>query len=163
MNTLKSIILVLSSILILSSCDSRRILYQERLSFGEEMVWKKSDTKTFTIEVKENKHPFELVLELRYITAYPYDKLLLHIFETDPSGKKIRKDVDVQIRESNGEFIGDKGLDIIDLEFILDGNKAYPSFGTYTYEISQVMPEVETLPGVMEIGLILRDQEKEEK
>ena len=124
------------------------------------MIWNQTDAKVFKIDVQENKHPFELVIDFRYMTAYPYDKLLLEVMEIKPGGEKIRHDVDIPVREANGEFIGDKGFDIIDLEFVFDSNLQYPTFGTYTYEIRQVMPEIEILPGVMEIGLILRDKEK---
>jgi gliding motility-associated lipoprotein GldH len=141
------------------SCDQRKVHFKEHISFGEEMIWKQTDVKTFKIDVKENKHPYEMVIDFRYMTAYPYDKLLLEVLETKPNGEKIRHDVDILVRDSKGEFIGDKGLDIIDLEFIYDDNLEFPSFGTYTYEIRQVMPEIEILPGVMEIGMILRDKE----
>lgn len=144
---------------VFTSCDQRRVLYKEHISFGEEMIWNQTDAKVFKIDVRENKHPFELVIDFRYMTAYPYDKLLLEVMEIRPGGEKIRHDVDIPVREANGEFIGEKGFDIIDLEFVFESNLSYPSFGLYTYEIRQVMPEVEILPGVMEIGMILRDKE----
>ena len=40
----------------LTSCDQRRVLFKEHISFGEEMIWNQTDAKVFKIDVQENKH-----------------------------------------------------------------------------------------------------------
>ncbi len=144
----------------ITGCDSRKVIYSEHESFGEDFYWYKKDVKTFVVDVKENAHPLELVLTFRYASSYFYDKALIQIVETDPSGNAVRRDVDLKIRDEKGEFIGDKGFDIIDIEYVLDGKKQYPVFGKYKYEISQVMPDIDPLEFAMDVGLIVREIEK---
>ena len=147
-------------LIMITGCDSRKVIYKEHESFGEDFYWYKKDVKSFVVDVKENAHPVELVLTFRYASSYFYDKAMLQIVETDPAGNTIRRDVELAIRDEKGEFIGEKGFDIIDLEFVLDGKKQYPAFGKYTYEISQVMPEIDPLEFAMDVGLIVRELEK---
>jgi gliding motility-associated lipoprotein GldH len=154
------ILLIFCMIMILASCQDSKTIYEEHQSFGEAYEWAKKDKKTFVIDVKENSHPVQMTLALRYASGYMYDTALLKITETDPEGNKISRDVDVRIRDEKGEFIGEKGYDIIDLEMVLDEKKVFPVFGKYTYEIEQTMPEIDPLIFVMEIGLIVRDESK---
>jgi gliding motility-associated lipoprotein GldH len=144
----------------IASCDNTEVHYSGSKKFGEDYYWYKSDKPVFEVDIKQNSHPVELVLHLRYASSYLYDKALLKITETDPTGEKIRRDVDIAIRDAKGEFIGDKGFDIIDLEYVLDASKQYPQFGKYSYEIEQDMPDVDPLEFVMEIGLKVRDVPK---
>lgn len=141
----------------ITGCDSRKVIYKEHESFGEDFYWYKKDVKTFVVDVKENAHPLELSLTFRYASSYFYDKVLIQIVETDPSGNSVRRDVELKIRDEKGEFIGDKGFDIIDLEYVLDGKKQFPVFGKYTYQISQVMPDIDPLEFAMDVGLIVRE------
>ncbi len=141
-----------------TGCNDVKTIYSEHQKFGEDYHWYKKDVKTFVIDVNQNSHPFEFVLDLRYASGYFYDKALLSITETDPSGESIRRDVEIAIRDSKGEFIGEKGYDIIDLEYVLDEKKAFPVFGKYTYEIRQVMPDVDPLEFMMEVGLVVRER-----
>lgn len=143
--------------LLFFSCNNQKAIFDENQSFGEDLTWYQKDIKTFVIDIKENRHPYEFILNFRYASGYFFDKALLQMTETDPLGNKTRRDIDLVIRDSKGEFIGDKGYDIIDLEFVIDAKKEYKVFGKYTYEISQVMPDIDPLQFCMEIGLAVRE------
>ena len=85
----------------------------------------------------------------------------MKITEINPQGERTIRDVDFKVRDENGEFIGDKGFDIVDLEYVLDVNKHFPTHGDYTYTIEQAMPmNIETLHFAMEVGLILKEQKE---
>jgi gliding motility-associated lipoprotein GldH len=141
----------------LVACDGGRVLYSEYISVGEEYEWAADEPIRFDVEVTENKHAYELVLAVRVGSGYPYDKLLLHVTEQSPSGESVRRDVEVPVRNAQGEFYGDKGFDLIDIEYILDASKEFPVFGRYTYTVEPAMPEIDPVVYVVELGLILRD------
>jgi gliding motility-associated lipoprotein GldH len=158
-----SLLLIFVIALIFTSCNGSKTIFEEHQKFGEDYYWYQKDAKTFVIDVQENRHPFEFVLAFRCASSYLYDKAILQITETDPAGNKVRHDVDIQIRDAKGEFIGEKGFDIIDIEHVLDAKKEFPVFGKYTYDIRQVMPEIDPLQFCMEVGLIVRDVEGSKK
>ncbi len=132
-------------------------MFSENQSLSEDYTWKKSDIKTFEIDVTNNAHPHELALAFRYATGYMFDRVILQVTETSPDKTVVRRDVEIQLRDEKGDFIGEKGYDIIDIEYILDSQKEYPSIGKYTYTIEQAMPDIDPLDFAMEVGLILRD------
>lgn len=144
--------------LCLISCDQGKIIYKQYEKFGESLEWHKSDVRQFEIDISENKHPFKFLLTLRVASGFMYDKAYVRITETDPSGNKVSYDVGVPVRDEHGNFYGEKGFDIIDIEYVLDEKKEFPVFGKYKYEIRQMMDNVDPLIFVMEVGLIVKDE-----
>ncbi len=145
---------------LLTGCTSQNTLFEEHQSVGEDMVWQPSEPITFTIDVKENKHPFEMAVAVRYANGYPFDKLPIYMTETNPAGESVRKDIDVIIQPTPGEYLGEKGMDIIDLEQTIDADKEFPTFGKYTYTLIPNVDDPSGFPLLMEIGLILRDPQQ---
>jgi gliding motility-associated lipoprotein GldH len=143
--------------LAITSCDAGRVLYREYVDVGEDYEWSMNEPLTFVMDVSENKHAYELALAVRVGSSYPYDKLLLHVTEQSPSGESIRRDVEIPVRNASGEFYGEKGFDLIDIEYILDASKEFPTFGRYTYTLEPAMPEIDPVVYVVELGVILRD------
>ena len=142
-------------------CSNKEVIYSEMEKF-DNYEWKKGEIKTFEIPINDNRFSKEMILDLRYATGYPYDKIYMKVIEIDPQGQRTIRDVDFRIRDEQGGFIGDKALDIIDLQYILDANKTYPMHGQYTYQIEHAMPSnIQTLHYVMEIGLTLRENKPE--
>lgn len=153
-------ILYLSALILLAACTSGRTIFEKHQSVGDDLVWQPSEPITFTIDIAENKHAFELALAVRYANGFPYDKLPVYLTETAPSGESVRKDIDLVIQPTPGEYLGEKGLDIIDLEQVIDTQKKYPTFGKYTYTLLPAIDDPSGFPLLMEIGLILRDPQQ---
>ena len=145
---------------LLTGCTSSNKLFEEHITVGEDMVWQPSEPITFTIDVKENKHAYELALAVRYANGFPYDRLPVFMTETNPNGESVRKDIDLIIQPKPGEYLGEKGFDIIDLEQVIDANKEFPTFGKYTYTLIPDIDDPSGFPLLMEIGLILRDPQQ---
>ena len=158
MKSIFFILILCAGCFLWTGCKDNNVLFSENQELSADYTWKKADVKTFVIDVPNNAHPHELALTFRYATGYMYDKVLLKITETGPDNKVVRRDVDLQLRDEKGEFIGEKGYDIIDIEYILDSKKEYPAIGKYTYTIEQDMPEIDPLDFAMEVGMVLRDK-----
>ncbi|MFN5619769.1 MAG: hypothetical protein ACK478_00565 [Flavobacteriales bacterium] len=142
----------------IGACNEGRVLYSEYKSVGEEYEWASNEAIRFDVDVAENKHAYELVLAVRVGSGYPYDKLMLQVTEESPAGESVRRDVEVPIRNAAGEFYGEKGFDLIDIEYVLDDSKEFPTFGKYSYRLVPSMPEIDPVVYVVELGMILRDK-----
>jgi gliding motility-associated lipoprotein GldH len=153
-----SLLIAACSIMMLTACEDGKTIYKHYEKFGESLEWHKSDIRTFEIDIQENKHPFRFLLTLRVASGYMYDKAYVRITETDPSGNKVSYDVGIPVRDEKGNFYGEKGFDIIDIEYVLDEKKEFPVFGKYKYEIQQMMDNVDPLIFVMEVGLVVKDE-----
>lgn len=144
----------------ITSCSDKNIIFEEHQDLSADYTWKKDDVKTFVIDIQQNAHPMEFSVALRCATGYAYPNLPIRIKETGPDGTVVSRDMDITVRDANGEFLGEKGYDIVDIEQVIDAKKSFPSFGKYTYTIQQMAPEVDVLDYAMEIGLIVRDTQK---
>jgi gliding motility-associated lipoprotein GldH len=154
--------LVVNSILLLllAGCYSAKVMFEEHRSVGEDMTWETSEPITFEIDVKENKHPYEMAVAIRYAHGFPFNQLPIQMTETNPQGGSVRRDLEIKIQPKPGEYLGEKGFDIIDLEQIIDTEKEFPTFGKYTYTLVPVDNEEHGFPLIMEIGLVLKDTAK---
>ena len=147
-------------LLLLIGCNSAKVMFEEHRSVGEEMTWEATEPITFDIDVKENKHPYEMAVAIRYANGFPFNKLPIQMTETNPQGESVRRDLEIMIQPNPGEYLGEKGFDIIDLEQIIDREKEFPTFGKYTYTLVPVDNDEHGFPLIMEIGLVLKDTAK---
>jgi len=144
-------------ILLLMSCNSSKVIFEEHQSVGEDKTWQVEEPITFELDVKENKHAYELAIAVRYAHGFPFDKLPIYLIETSPEGESVRRDIDILIQPKKGEYLGEKGFDIIDLEQIIDSHKDFPTFGKYAYTLIPVDNGLDGYPLILEVGLTLKD------
>lgn len=160
MNKITQFLLILLIYSGLTSCSDQNIIFEEHQDLSPEYTWKKEDVKTFVIDIQQNAHPFEFSIALRVASGYAYPNLPVRIKEIAPDGSVVSRDMDIMVRDSKGDFLGDKGYDIIDIEQVIDAKKSFPTFGKYTYTIEHMAPGIDVLDFPMEIGLIVRDNQK---
>jgi gliding motility-associated lipoprotein GldH len=144
----------------LSSCQPKDALFTTNVSCSENLEWRKDQPITIQIPVNQNAYPLRFFINFRYATGYKYDKLMLRMTETTPEGVVTKKDIDIPVRDEQGEFIGDKGYDIIDLEYEVDSKKQFPMHGQYTYVFEQMMPGIDVLHYAMELGVTVKDRKQ---
>lgn len=158
MKNIQHLLLALMGIVMLSSCTDKNIIFKEYQKFSDN-EWHRDDKKTFDLHIDDNRYPKQMVLTFRYATGYQFDKVRMRMTETNPDGERTLRDIEFNVRDEKGEFIGDKGFDIIDLEYELESNKHFPFHGDYTYTFEHTMPQgIETLHYAMEIGLIVKEK-----
>jgi gliding motility-associated lipoprotein GldH len=139
--------------LLLSIACKEQSINSVSQSFEEPYVWKRGEEKVLVLEVTENSEPCELILDVRYaIPLMAFEKVQLHIKEVQPTGVTIPRDVTIELKDSQGNPLGDASGDIADVARVLDSNKQFARHGKYTYTITHNMP-TEILGGVMELRI----------
>jgi gliding motility-associated lipoprotein GldH len=147
-------------LILLVGCNSNAVIFEKHISVGDDMIWESSESITFEVDINSNKHPYQLLVAIRYADGFPFDKIPMYLTETNPEGESVRKDVDIVIQPRPGEYLGEKAFDIIDLEQIVDSKKEFPTFGKYTYTLVPVDNGQGDFPLIMEVGLVLKDTNK---
>ena len=138
----------------LIACEQEGRIYSEHKELSPELEWLKEDVRTFKVSVADNSIAYNLSLSFRFATGYQYETANVKVAETSPSGKEEVYEYELKVREANGDYIGEPGLDIWDSEHLVSPNKKYAETGTYTYVIEQNTPN-DPLNFAMEIGMIL--------
>jgi gliding motility-associated lipoprotein GldH len=131
-------------------------LHSSWVKTGEDIQWSKSNILTTQLSIDENSKPVKLIAGLRVASGYAYDRLLVRMTQTAPDGKRTITDLDIPVKDAKGEFLGEKGFDIIDIEYEINPNFTFPMIGDYTYTFEQTTPNVDPLHFVMELGVVVR-------
>lgn len=137
------------------SCGEKTIATSE-ISFADH-IWRNHPLPEITLNVQSNQKPWQLKMWLRFNASLPISVLPVRIYEIAPDGSEVSIDREIKLRDSEGELLGDKGLDIVDLELIIDEQRNYPAFGKYRYRFEHRVETIEDLPGIMDIGCSLID------
>jgi len=151
---MKNLITVLAIAASLIACQPEGRIFVEHQDLSPELEWLKKDVREFKVPIDDNSTAFKMSLSFRFATGYQYQTANVKVTETSPSGKETVKEYELKIREANGDYIGEPGLDIWDSEHLVEASKKYEETGVYTYSIEQNTP-VDPLNFAMEIGLIL--------
>jgi gliding motility-associated lipoprotein GldH len=141
---------------VLSSCNDENVVYKDAQKFEGELEWKKSDVKIFEIPIEQANEKHEMILTFRCASGFMYDNMLIRMIETAPDGKEIDRLIEIPVRNEKGEFYGEKGFDIIDIEYPLDLAKTFDMKGMWKFSFKHEMPVEESLDFPMELGVILR-------
>jgi gliding motility-associated lipoprotein GldH len=158
MKSIRLIMFALLSVLMFSSCTDKNVIFKENQKFSD-LEWKRDDKKSFVLHIDDNRYPKQMILNFRYATGYRFDRVKMKMTEVNPEGERTVRDIEFKVRDEKGEFIGEKGYDIIDLAYELDANKHFPTHGDYTYIFEQTMPQgVDILHFAMEIGLEVKEK-----
>ncbi len=149
----KNFLLLLAMSLSLATCQPENRVYIEHQELSPDFEWLQKDKRTFKVPVKSTLD-YNLSLSFRYTTGYQYEVGRVKVTETSPSGVVQVYEYDLKVREANGDYIGNPGLDIWDSEHVVAANKKYEETGTYTYILEHNMPQ-DPMTFVMEIGVVL--------
>ena len=148
------LLIVLAIAIGLTACQPEGRIYVEHQELSSKVSWSKEDVREFKVPIIDNSIEYDMSLAFRYVNGFPYQVLKVKVTEISPSGEEMIKEYDLKVREDNGEYIGEPGLDIWDSDHLIEPNKKYEETGTYTYVLEHNMPD-DPLSFAMEIGVIL--------
>lgn len=113
----------------------------------------------FKVKMEQALDKADVRLAIRYVEGYFYDHLKVKVVRISPSNKKLEKDINLKMMDSDGEYQGEGMGDLWDLEeSLMDGFERFEEAGTYQYEFSQTMKD-DQFPLVVEVGLIVESVE----
>ena len=136
-----------------TACNENRI-YRDNEPLSPNLEWKKSDFREFEIRVDDTSILYNLGVAFRYVHGYPFNTVNLQITETNSFGEETVEVYEIAVREENGDYIGEPGYDIWDVEQLIEADKEYSKSGMYLYKTEHLMPQ-DPLGFTMEIGLFL--------
>lgn len=117
----------------------------------EPISWEKNKAYSFTFEVEDSSHPYDVTLQLRNNNRYLYRDLWLFCSEEPPIGSFKRDTLECLLADQYGKWYGN-GISIYESSFPIRTKYTFAHKGQYTFSFKQAM-RIESLPGIQEIGL----------
>lgn len=132
------------------SCQSP-VVFKEYHKFPG-YTWERNDDIVFRYENSDISSLYDFEVQLRHMTGFPYDEMVLVFRIVSPSGNVRSMEHRIRIKDEDGNYIADGMGDLWDLSATLLGGVTLPEEGEYIFEFNNVMPRVR-ISGLMELGL----------
>lgn len=136
----------------LSSCKNN--IYREFHEF-ENYQWGRFDKITYKFSIKDDGTKGDIILSVRYLEQFPYDKLPINIIMTLPSGEERIVEKEIAIKDSTGQFIGEVAGSYWDVKEVLWHNFYFNKAGEYSIELENLNPRP-SIPAIVDLGLIVQ-------
>jgi gliding motility-associated lipoprotein GldH len=146
----KSFILILSSLILLTSCNSN-IVFTGSHDMTEN-TWKLMDTPEFEVPISDTLTRNNVFFTIRTGSSYPFRNIYLFVTTTSPDGKKLTDTLQYNLADDKGKRFGKGFGDIRELNLPYKSNVFFPVKGTYQFKIQHGM-RIEDLKGVYDLGI----------
>ncbi|MDD2386058.1 MAG: gliding motility lipoprotein GldH [Bacteroidales bacterium] len=144
------ILLAVSLMLILMSCDRNKV-YEDYIKI-EDGIWAQENIAKFEFEINDTSDIYNVLINLRHASIYPYNNLWLFVKSSAPNGTINIDTVECLLVNKDNRWLGDGMGDIWDIQVPWKNNIRFSHQGIYRIEFEQAM-RVKNLPGVMDVGL----------
>lgn len=158
----KSSFLILLFAICLLSCDKKRI-FDDYSSVGD--AWHKDSIVSFSFKQEDTLKPYNLFLNLRSNSSYPFSNLFLIVSLEHPGGLTKVDTLQYQMAAPDGTLLGEGFSDIKESKLVYKENMKFPKAGDYYVHIQQAVRQtgkivgVNALEGITEVGFRIESTE----
>ncbi len=145
-----SSILILTFLLLLSSCHSNIVYTNSQVMAGK--TWKLADIPTFKVPITDTINSNNVIFTIRSGSSFPFRNIYLFVTTTSPDGKNVNDTLQYNLADEKGKWYGKGFGDIHELNLPYKSNVYFPLKGTYVFKIQHGM-RIENLKGVYDFGL----------
>lgn len=142
-------------------CDENKV-FEEHSGEFPNYRWEKSVYINFDPEIDDTDSKYQILVAFRHVHGFQLKKLKLGVNITSPSGKVQNKKYKLKVAKNATEYYSDCAGDYCDLVEVVEKKFKFKEKGKYTFEIGQIT-NVDPLPNVMKVGLIINKVVKEKK
>lgn len=117
-------------------------------------AWKYGQEIVFKPNIDDINKSYKLTLGMRHLYGFQLSNIDVTVTSIAPSGQETTTHYEFKIKDAAGKYIGNCAGDLCDLETVVDESLKFAEPGQYKYIVTHNV-QVEKIPGVMELGLIL--------
>ena len=149
---------------VLGSCDKGRV-YDEYESLST--YWHRDSLVEFRFNAPDTLQKYDLFINLRNDSRYPFSNIFLITEMKFPHGKVISDTLQYEMAMPDGTWLGTGFGEIKESRLWYKENFRFPEVGTYQMTIQQALRRkdsvagVQELPGITEVGFRIEKNIKE--
>lgn len=150
-----NILLVFIVSIFFISCDEKRVFDEYKKLNG---TWAKTDTIQFNFDQNDTINPYNLFLNVRDNSNYPYNNLYVIVALQQPDNLVKIDTLEYEMAYPDGKLMGEGFTDVKESKLWYQENFTFKKQGKYTVKITQALREtgnvtgVEDLDGITEVG-----------
>jgi len=156
---LKSIVMLAVALLLLTSCDPKRV-YEENVTIAEGN-WTVDNAPVFAFEIQDTTQRYNIYFNVRYNLEYEFYNLYMRHQLTGPDGNVLSSQLhELMLMDAKtGKPLGKGSSDTFDLQALALKNVAFKRQGTYQLKLTQYMRR-DPLANIQAIGVRVARQEQ---
>lgn len=160
MINLRSLIFILSVLVIFASCDDTQV-YDQYITVSE--TWEKDEKVSFELPELEPEKKYNLFINVRNTNDYRYSNLFLITDMKFPNGKVITDTLEYQMAAPDGKWLGTGFSDMKENKLWYKENINFTEEGVYTVTLQHAMRKngevsgINSLEGITEVGFRIED------
>ena len=145
---------------LLVACDSNRV-FEDNTDIPD-FTWDIKNKVSFDVDIPDTTSLYNLYVNVRNASHYPYANLYIFATITFPNGKTRNDTVECVLADENGQWKGDGAGDIWDNQIPWMKKIKFPLAGKYKFEYQHAM-RLEQATFIMDVGLRVEKAEKNSK
>lgn len=150
-----SLLILMFLISMLFSCDSSGTF--DEMKRIHESNWNRQEKFSFDFTITDTAAYYNVYVQIRNTTDYPYSNLFLFLTTKDPSGNLSKDTLECLLAAPDGKWLG-KGMGKLkDNRVLIKKDFRWNTAGNYQLTIEQAMRK-EILSGIADIGLRIEKQ-----
>lgn len=151
MNRKLSLTLLFSGVIfIIVSCTQN--VYFDSTKEIEGSEWNTADIMKFSVNIQDTNQLYNIYINLRNKTDYPYSNLFIFLKTIYPDGKMSVDTLECFLADNNGKWLGNRRGNLVDNRILFRKGIRFKQNGNYSFEFEQAM-RTELLPGIENLGL----------
>ena len=139
--------------LVLLSC-SRGKVFEKHIKM-DNLVWNRFNELSFEVPIRDTSDSYDFYVAIRHHTDIPFPRIKINFYMSTPDGETRSLDKMIYLKDENGKLLGDGLGELWDVVVPIRKGFRFNVAGDCKVEVSSRMSNVD-LPGVMEVGLIVR-------
>lgn len=153
-------LILLLIILIFSTSCGNDTVFKERYRFKENTWQRINEDIEFKVEITDATRRYDIDLPIRHASFYPFQYLEISFNMYSPSGQQSYNVRKIYLKDEKGNWKGDGMGDIWDYTFRVFDQYKFNETGVYRFEIQNLTGNNLFLPGIMDLGLIIKKSKK---
>lgn len=137
-------------LLLFISCDSN-IIIDQNVSIDKK-EWLHSSKPSFNVHISDISKRYDIWLNVRHTSNYPYSNLFVLVYEKGPKTKEYIFRKELKLASADGKWIGKSAGSLYTQQSLIHKNYAFPDTGTYRFTFEQNMRDNPLLE-VSDVGL----------
>lgn len=157
-----NILIALIVSLFFISCDKKRVFDEYKKLNGK---WAKTDTIQFEFDQMDTIKPYNLFLNIRDNSNYPFNNLYVIVALKQPDNLVKIDTLEYEMANPDGKLMGEGFTDVKENKLWYQENFVFKKQGKYSVKITQALREtgnvtgVEDLEGITEVGFRIEKTE----
>jgi gliding motility-associated lipoprotein GldH len=135
----------------LFSCK-QGVIFNDYTRIGETEGWGRNIPIKFNVDIKDTNSTYDIYVNVRQATGYPYSNLFLQLKTTYPNTTNYTDTLECILANERGEWLGDGAGDLWDNKILFKKNVKFHQIGQYSFTYTHGM-RLDPLPLILDIGM----------